>query len=119
MYLSWLCFKYKNSASMEIIITEEEILSTPNFYEMGKLVNNRYWQAKRDQEGPQIDEDYVHISVGEDGLISSINRLNEYDKCVICGKESPYLRTEHIDHREGYIEGSGQGCFNPSICGKR
>lgn len=104
---------------MEIIITEEEILSTPNFYDMGEKVHNRYWQAKRDQEGPQIDEDYVHLTVGKDGLISSLNRVREYDHCVICGKQSPYLKTTHIDNRVGYVEGSGQGCFQTTECEKK
>ena len=38
------------------------------------------------------------------------------DKCVICGKETPYLITTHIDLRVGYVEGSGQGCFQQQTC---
>jgi hypothetical protein len=48
----------------------------------------------------------------------STNRPDEHDKCVICGKETPYLRNTHIDYRIGYVEGAGQGCFNPNECGK-
>lgn len=32
------------------------------------------------------------------------------DKCVICGKETPYDVSTHIDFRLNYIEGSGQLC---------
>jgi len=42
----------------------------------------------------------------------------EYDTCFQCGKKSPYLVTTHIDLREGYLEGAGQGCFNPNVCKK-
>lgn len=40
----------------------------------------------------------------------------EKDKCVICSKETPYLMTTHIDYRVGYVEGGGQGCFQPQTC---
>lgn len=40
----------------------------------------------------------------------------EKDKCVMCGKETPYFVTTHIDLRIGYIEGGGQGCFQPLTC---
>ena len=32
----------------------------------------------------------------------------EYDTCVVCGKETKYKKSDHIDTRMGYIEGSGQ-----------
>jgi hypothetical protein len=32
------------------------------------------------------------------------------DKCVLCGVETPYDETTHIDLRQGYVEGSGQVC---------
>lgn len=32
------------------------------------------------------------------------------DLCVICGKESPYEYSTHIDLRYGYVEGVGQLC---------
>lgn len=40
------------------------------------------------------------------------------DKCVICGKESPYDITTNVDYRIGYIDGGGQGCFQSEICKK-
>ena len=140
--------------SINVNLTEKEILSTPNDSELGELVRNKFWQARRDQEGPQYDDEHFGLTIGEDGLVKSINRpficsicggntseidydylvgydhlgcvLKEeeevrpdaFDKCVICGKETPYLRSTHIDLREGYVEGGGQGCHQPSICEK-
>lgn len=34
------------------------------------------------------------------------------DKCVTCNEETKYDREDHIDYRIGYIEGSGQLCFD-------
>jgi hypothetical protein len=148
--------------SINVILTEKEILSTSNNSELGEMARNKFWQARRDQEGPQYDDEHFGLTIGEDGLVKSINRpftcsicggdtseidydylvgydhlgcvLDEengittieeesdnslqYDHCVICGKETPYLRSTHIDLREGYIEGGGQGCYQPNTCGK-
>ena len=81
---------------MEILVTltEKEILETSNNEMLGEKIRNKYWEVKRNSEQPQ------------------------YDKCVICGKETPYLRSTHIDLREGYVEGGGQGCYQPNICEK-
>lgn len=138
--------------SIKITFTEEEILQTPNYYDMGKKAHDRFWQAKRDQEGPRFDDEHFGMIIGDDGLVKSIIRPytcsvcngdtseidyeylvgydhlgcilkvekdeNEYDKCVICGKETPYLISTHIDLRRGYVEGGGQGCFQPTQCEK-
>ena len=32
------------------------------------------------------------------------------DICVLCGVETPYDKTTHVDVRLGYIEGIGQLC---------
>ena len=104
--------------SIKVMITEEEILSTPNDSELGELVRNKFWQVKRDQEGPQYDDEHFGLTIGEDGLVTSVNRPDEYDTCVMCGKKTPYLRSTHIDLREGYIEGGGQGCYQPNVCQK-
>jgi hypothetical protein len=148
--------------SISVNLTEKEILGTPNDADLGGLARNKFWQARRDQEGPQYDDEHFGLTIGEDGLVKSINRpwkcsicggdtseieydylvgydhlgcvLDEengiitieeesdeslqYDHCVICGKETPYLRSTHIDLREGYVEGGGQGCYQPNICGK-
>ena len=34
------------------------------------------------------------------------------DKCVSCGCETPYEKTDHVDFRLGYIEGAGQLCLD-------
>jgi hypothetical protein len=59
-----------------------------------------------------VEYDYL---VGHDHLSCVLeqdneSKQNEYDKCVICGKETPYLRSTHIDMRYFYVEGSGQTC---------
>jgi hypothetical protein len=85
---------------------------------LGELVRNKFWQDKRDQQGPQFDDEHFGISIDENGLVTSVNRPDEYDTCVMCGKKTPYLRSTHIDLREGYIEGGGQGCYQPNVCQK-
>lgn len=65
-----------------------------------------------------VEMDYL---VGYDHLgcyLKKNHSKDEKDKCVICGKETPYSFSTHIDLRVGYVEGSGQGCYQPSICGK-
>ena len=132
--------------SIQVILTEKEILETPNDMMLGELTRNKYWQARRDIEGPQYDDERFGIVIGEDGLVKSVNRpytcsichkdtsnveyeyivgydhlscileqenesrQNEYDKCVICGKDTPYLRSTHVDMRFGYVDGAGQTC---------
>ena len=139
--------------AITIILTEQEVLNTPNDMDLGTLARNKYWQERRNQEGPPVDDEHFFLNIGEDGLVKSIGKpwtcsicggnthevdsdyligwdhlscrleeemkaKDEYDTCVICGKVSPYKRSTHIDMREGYVEGGGQGCFQPNICGK-
>jgi len=139
--------------SIKVIVTEKEILDTPNDFSLGELVRNKYWQERRNVEGPSMDDEHFGIIIGEDGLVKSIVRpykcsicggdtseidydylvgydhlacvlkqenetTDSYDKCVICGKETPYLRSTHIDLRTGYVEGGGQGCYQPNECNK-
>ena len=135
--------------SIKVIVTEEEILARPNHYKLGELVQHKYWQARRDFEGPQFDDEHFALTVDEEGLVTSLNKpwtcsicnkdtseidydylvgydhlkcvlegQTQYDTCVICGKESPYTVSTHIDLREGYVEGGGQGCFQPNECRK-
>jgi hypothetical protein len=139
--------------SIKVTVTEKEILETPNDSMLGELTRNKYWQARRDQEGPRYDEEDFGIVIGEDGLVKKIihpytcsicggdtseidydylvgydhlacvlkqenETMDSYDKCVICGKETPYLRSTHIDLRVGYVEGGGQGCYQPNECNK-
>jgi hypothetical protein len=137
--------------SIKVTITEKEILETPNDSMLGELTRNKYWQARRDEEGPQYNDEDFGIVIGEDGLVKKIihpytcsicggdtseidydylvgydhlgcvlkteeDNSDAFDKCVICGKESPYLKSTHIDMRVGYVEGGGQGCFQPNNC---
>jgi hypothetical protein len=137
--------------SIKVTLTEKEILETPNDSMLGELTRNKYWQTRRDHEGPQYDDEHFGMVIGDDGLVKSIIRpytcsicggdtseidydylvgydhlgcilkteednSDTFDKCVICGKESPYLKSTHIDMRVGYVEGGGQGCFQPNNC---
>jgi hypothetical protein len=102
--------------SIKITFTEEEILSTPNYYDMGNKVHNRLWEAKRDLEGPRIDDEHVGLTINEDGMVTAIHRPEEYDTCVVCGKITPYLKSTNINLRDGYIEGAGQTCPHPNNC---
>ena len=139
--------------SIKVTVTEKEILETPNDSMLGELTRNKYWQARRDEEGPRYDDEDFGIVIGEDGLVKKIihpytcsicggdtseidydylvgydhlgcvlkteeENPDSFDKCVICGKESPYLKSTHIDIRVGYVEGGGQGCFQPNNCDK-
>lgn len=137
--------------SIKVTVTEKEILETPNDSMLGELTRNKYWQARRNEEGPQYNDEDFGIVIGEDGLVKKIihpytcsicggdtseidydylvgydhlgcvlkteeDNSDSFDKCVICGKESPYLKSTHIDMRVGYVEGGGQGCFQPNNC---
>lgn len=84
---------------MEISITlsEKEIINLPNDMDLGKYIRRKY-------------------NITKDELERSLDI--EYDHCVICGKQSPYTRSTHIDNRIGYIEGGGQGCFQINKCDK-
>lgn len=83
--------------SLQLTLSEKEILNLPNDMNLGKYVREKYHNIKEDLER-SMDV--------------------EYDHCVICGKQSPYTRVTHIDERIGYVEGGGQGCFNPKKCDK-
>ncbi len=76
---------------MIITISEKEIKNHPNDSELGALIREKYFE-----------------------ITSKVAKDDTYDKCVICGKVSPYKFSQHIDTRIGYIEGAGQGCFQPS-----
>lgn len=81
---------------ISILLTEKEILDLPNDYDLGEYVRKKYNTIRQ----------------SEDSLDT------EYDNCVICGKQSPYTKKTDIFSRIGYVEGAGQGCFNPNKCDK-
>lgn len=106
--------------SVKITLTEEEILERPNFYSLGEFVQQKYWQARRDLEGPQFDDEHFSLTIDEERMVQSINFDNssELERCTLCGKETPYTKSTHIDLRKGYVEGTGQGCFQPIQCNR-
>lgn len=73
---------------LTVTLTSEEIHKTPNDHQLGVLVRKRLYEL----EGHTLD------------------------RCQICHKESPYTKSTHINERIGYVEGAGQGCFEPDNC---
>jgi ppGpp synthetase/RelA/SpoT-type nucleotidyltranferase len=49
-------------------------------------------------------------------ILAMETKQDIYDVCGICGLRSPYTFYHHIDYRIGYVEGGGQGCFQPQKC---
>ena len=115
--------------SIIVNLTEKEILDTPNDFELGGKVRAKYWEQKELETEEQRlrekdDESYILVS-DENGMVIGLHlpsqneyTENGYDKCVVCGKVSPYKTMTHIDRRIGYIEGAGQGCFQENVCEK-
>jgi hypothetical protein len=52
--------------------------------------------------------DYDHLSCALESDKKA--HVDDYDHCVLCGVETAYKRSTHIDIRIGYIEGAGQLC---------
>ena len=106
-----------------ITVTEKEILETPNDFDLGEKVRKMYWEKQEEESIREYDDEKFIIIADEDGLVKGIHLPKEnsyvengFDKCVVCGKVSPYTTNTHIDLRVGYVEGAGQGCFQPNIC---
>lgn len=97
---------------IKIVLTEEEILATPNYYELGEKVLNLYWNEVRNQKKIQSDYESLLLITDHEGIIQSVidNNIDEFDKCIICGGNTPYKKSTHIDSRINYIEGMGQAC---------
>ena len=54
---------------------------------------------------------YTKMEYGPgDAVIDRPPYKDEFDHCVLCGVETAYKRSTHIDMRIGYIEGAGQLC---------
>jgi hypothetical protein len=47
---------------------------------------------------------------GDDDYGRNKKFWEEKDKCVMCGAETQYNKSTHIDNRDYYIEGVGQLC---------
>ena len=39
-----------------------------------------------------------------------MEKLELYETCIMCGKETTTLKSAHVDFRSGYVEGAGQLC---------
>ena len=39
-----------------------------------------------------------------------MEKLELYETCIMCGKETTILKTTHVDFRYGYVDGAGQLC---------
>lgn len=69
-----------------------------------------------------MGEHHVPLQIDENNNVTKVGTQLElfpndiYDNCVICGKQTPYKTSTHIDLRVGYVEGAGQGCFQPNKC---
>jgi hypothetical protein len=62
------------------------------------------------QDTSNVEYDYLN---GYDHLSCALNaefKADGFDHCVLCGVETAYKRSTHIDMRLGYIEGVGQLC---------
>jgi len=92
--------------SLNVKISEKEILEYLTDTQLGSYVRGKYLTLKK------INEENNVLDMGQ------IPDYDEYDKCVICGADSPYKVSTPIDMRYGYVEGAGQGCFNPKECEK-
>lgn len=46
------------------------------------------------------------VKKGNDFFIVSV----EYEKCVLCSKETDTVRNSDVTHRRFYVEGAGQLC---------
>jgi hypothetical protein len=102
-------FTFKKK-TMEVKVTKEEIFSNPNDYELGRLVRRKYWEQTCEICGdPTYRISSEHL-VGYNHMECVLKRDNEYDACVLCGRQTSYKRSTPIDLRIGYIEGAGQAC---------
>ena len=90
--------------SLKIKISEKEILDNPNDAVLGSHVRTKYLIHKK------------HIQDGNSLSMGQIPEYDSFDKCVLCGEETPYTVSTSIDYRMGYTEGVGQLC---SYCIKK
>lgn len=64
-----------------------------------------------------MGEHHVRLTIDENNLVTEINPAyttikdgEQFDNCVLCGKQTQYKTSTHIDMRSGYVEGVGQLC---------
>jgi len=62
------------------------------------------------QDTSNVEYDYLN---GYDHLSCALNaefKEDKFDHCILCGVETAYKRSTHVDMRIGYVEGAGQLC---------
>ena len=108
--------------SITVILTENEILNTPNDAMLGELTRNKYWQARRYAEGPQYDDEHFAMVIGDDGLVKSI--IRPYT-CSICHKDTSKVEYDYLvgyDHLTCILEKENESRQNDYdtcvVCGK-
>jgi hypothetical protein len=59
-----------------------------------------------------MGQQHVPLKIDENGNVLAVGSINDdaFDICVLCGIETSYRRSTHIDFRYGYVEGAGQLC---------
>ena len=75
-----------------------------------KRIINSWTCSICNKDTSSVEFDYL---IGTDHLGCHLKENSKSDKkdiCVICGKETPYLYSTHINYRIGYVEGLGQLC---------
>ena len=60
----------------------------------------------------QEDSEQMNDTMQEDEKLVYEEQFGNKDKCNLCNDDSPYDKTEPINKRIGYIEGSGQMCLD-------
>ena len=60
----------------------------------------------------QEDSEQMNDTMQEDEKLVFEEQFGNKDKCNLCNDDSPYDKTEPINKRIGYIEGSGQMCLD-------
>ena len=56
------------------------------------------------------DSTWEKVSMPEQELLRESDVDADFEKCVRCSKTTSTKKTEHIDHRRGYLQGAGQLC---------
>lgn len=69
------------------------------------------------EDTSNVNIDYL---VGFDHLscILKTEKSDRIELCVLCGAETPYKFYEHVDMRQGYVDGCGQlceKCYNKGV----
>ena len=60
---------------MDIIVnlTQDEILNRPNDMDLGEYTRNKYWQERRNQEGPPRDDEHFMMEINPDAKYQAID----------------------------------------------